>query len=116
MCNTFPFGLDFIVGICFLRHNRTLRCGDTRDDQGSTRYHQATAEWQVQWRGGKANVMRNDMLMERHNFRYKSQLEGISPSSISFHLKDPNVLTIERTMRRYHAILYPKICSKSNSN
>lgn len=46
---------DFIVGICFLRHNRTFRCVDTRDEEeGATRYHPSTAEWQVQWNGGKA--------------------------------------------------------------
>lgn len=94
---------DRMVASCF--RSVGIQCMDTNDEKNETRYHTWHADQHAAWKVGKPG-QNWKKLVSIHGIAWKEGLGQISESSVSFHLKDSNSKSMDKGMRRYHALLY----------
>lgn len=106
---------DFFVAATLRR--QSVACSDTRDNTGAWTFHHLDAQFQANFNEeNQRNAVYQPVIMERsRNIKSKLGLEGVSESSVSFHLTSSRKMraSAER-LRRYHAILYG-LCGKHTS-
>ena len=105
---------DFFVAAAL--RNQSVACSDTRDSTGAWRFHHLDAEFQYNYnRHSPAAVWSPPFLEKSRGIRAELGLDGVSESSVSFHLTGfKNAIASPERLRRYHAILYGHCDSKAS--
>ena len=110
---------DMYIGRCLWVYAGVQGCMDTRDGTGAWRYHQLGADFQYQYgKNIRVAIWRPNALMSKHGIFSKHGLDGISESSVAFHLKrmkyhdgysfllQTGLDPVPSLLRRYHVILH----------
>ena len=103
---------DFFVAATLRK--QSIACSDTRDSTGAWTFHHLDAQFQANFdEDNQRNAVYQPAIMERsRNIKSKFGLEGVSESSVSFHLTTSRKIKASpERLRRYHAILYG-LCGK----
>jgi glycoprotein-N-acetylgalactosamine 3-beta-galactosyltransferase len=109
---------DRIIAHCLLPE---IKCQHNVDEQDESRYHPLSPEYHASWKVRDRAPWHPHILKQHHGIpsTLKEGLEGISRTSVSFHLVAPENKKSETTrnrddddgMRRIYALLY-RLCDK----
>jgi len=98
---------DRVMGVC-LRKNR-VHCHHDVDELDEARYHHYDAQFHAVWtKNSSSNWNWRQLWKHQRMIVYKEKIEGISATSVTFHLVGKSQFR-DQGLRRYHALLY-KLC------